>query len=257
MEHTQLKEHTGKVFLALIAGFIFLASIIAFAVYADDQTEDQVFGSIWLIIGLIQMIIYLRTGNRALIAWMTSCLLIACSYFSDYKGVYFWGPVVLLLSVDIYFKASRRLTWKYKDILQLAAKDIHEASNGFTSRSMPLNMISLAPTDLKSFGKFMANHLIAFPFHNKSGTYFCINTSGATWFSKPRQERDTYILFHHDGPVEVNIARKEYDQYKEELTFDLLCQSLGDLFVQFFELFCNGKSQQILNIVNRGVKRGV
>ena len=61
-------------------------------------------------------------------------------------------------------------------------------------------------------------------------------------------DKDTYIHFPEQGPVAVNIARKEYDRYEEELTFDRLCQSLGDLFVRFLELYRAGKTEDIINI---------
>ena len=57
---------------------------------------------------------------------------------------------------------------------------------------------------------------------------------------------DSYVAFNYDGTVAVNIARKDYQKYKEEYTFDELCHALGDLFRRFLEYYRDGKEEKIL-----------
>ena len=61
---------------------------------------------------------------------------------------------------------------------------------------------------------------------------------------------DTFVSFDFNGRVTVNIAKKEYDKYKEEFTFDELCTSLGSLFIEFLKLFQNSDSIRILERIN-------
>lgn len=248
MEHTRLKDNTKTVLLALAVGVFLITILIGVAVQLDERTEDIVDGCVWTVFGIIQVIILLRTGNRALWAWTILCFLIAGSYFTGYKGIYFIIPVVALLLLIFYFVITTRLTWKYRNILQLAADTVDQAEDGFTPRPYPLREISTTPEELTGFGKFLSANLIAFPFQDESGLYLCINESGQHWFKRPTVDKDTYIHFPEQGPVAVNIARKEYDRYEEELTFDRLCQSLGDLFVRFLELYREGKTEDIINI---------
>jgi len=251
MEHSQLKPLHDKVLLGVGLVTIFLSAMIIFAVLADDRTEDKVFATVWLANGTIQVILYLRTGNRAQVFWMLGCFLIACSYITGYKGIFFFAPAALLLVIDLYFRLSRRLRWKYRDILQVAAHGVQDVTNGFTHRSLPVGKVSTSKKELQNFGRFLSSHLIAFPFHTSIGTYFCINSTGSKWFMKPKQKKDTYVLFHRDGSVEVNLAKAEYSQYREAFAFDQLCQSLGNLFIEFLDQFKNGKTKHILRVVNQ------
>jgi len=63
-------------------------------------------------------------------------------------------------------------------------------------------------------------------------------------------KKDTYVTFDFNGNVSVNIAKKDYQKYKEEFTFDQLCSSLGNLFIEFLELYLKGKSREIIDKLN-------
>jgi hypothetical protein len=53
--------------------------------------------------------------------------------------------------------------------------------------------------------------------------------------------------FALDGEVSVHIARKDYLDYRQPLAFDQLCNSLGTLFVDFFELYTRGEGVRVIN----------
>jgi hypothetical protein len=61
---------------------------------------------------------------------------------------------------------------------------------------------------------------------------------------------DSYVAFGFNGEITVNIAKKDYKKYKEELTFDRLCSSFGNLFREFLELFQRGESRTIIDRLN-------
>jgi hypothetical protein len=57
----------------------------------------------------------------------------------------------------------------------------------------------------------------------------------------------TWINFDAEGNVSVHIAQKDYLDYREPLAFDQLCASLGQLFIDFFELFKKGEGIRVID----------
>lgn len=58
---------------------------------------------------------------------------------------------------------------------------------------------------------------------------------------------ETWVSFESDGNVTVNISHRDYLNYKEALSFDQLCQSLGNLFVKFIEMFQREEGVRIID----------
>jgi len=66
---------------------------------------------------------------------------------------------------------------------------------------------------------------------------------------KFRQSR-SWIAFDFQGYVTVNISRRDYLDYKEELSFDQLCDNLGKLFIKFLEYYRKGEAERIVYKLN-------
>jgi hypothetical protein len=62
---------------------------------------------------------------------------------------------------------------------------------------------------------------------------------------------DTRVIFQFNGQVSAHITEKDYKKYQEELTFDQLCSSLGNMFIEFMEMFKNGEGDLILEKIKR------
>ena len=60
---------------------------------------------------------------------------------------------------------------------------------------------------------------------------------------------ETRVIFQYDGHVSAHITEKDYKKYQQELTFDQLCASLGNLFIDFLYFFNNGESNKIVEIL--------
>jgi hypothetical protein len=67
---------------------------------------------------------------------------------------------------------------------------------------------------------------------------------------KRSYKNETYVAFESSGNVTVRIARRDYEKYKQELTFDQLCVSLGDLFKQFMQWYVEETPEKILDKLN-------
>ncbi len=60
-------------------------------------------------------------------------------------------------------------------------------------------------------------------------------------------ESDTWVAFGDDGGVTVNISEADYLAYRDDLDFDRLCQSLADVFLDFFEMHRKGQDARIID----------
>ena len=96
-------------------------------------------------------------------------------------------------------------------------------------------------------------NLIAVPYVEKDRVVFVITeryrkhiTNIITDYSD-----ESYVVFDFDGSVSVNITKQDYLKYKDELSFDKLCTSMGELFIDFFEMFKQGEGVQIIDKLNK------
>lgn len=152
----------------------------------------------------------------------------------------------------IYIMATRRMKWRHREVLELAARPVSGSADGFTSRPFPAGEASYTKEELNAFTKFVLKHGIAFPNKEEDRTVLIINENIFRHFliKKKGVQKDTYVAFDADGQISVNIAEKDYKKYKEELTFDQLCQSLGNLFKEFLSLHQQGQEKKIIERLN-------
>jgi hypothetical protein len=64
-----------------------------------------------------------------------------------------------------------------------------------------------------------------------------------------RKER-SWIAFDFHGNVTVNISKRDYLGYKEEFSFDQLCDGLGKLFIRFMDYYRKGEAERIIYELN-------
>ena len=60
----------------------------------------------------------------------------------------------------------------------------------------------------------------------------------------------TWIAFDFDGNISSHISKKDYLDYKKNLDFDGLCESLGKLFVEFFQYMQKDEEIRIIDKLN-------
>ena len=49
------------------------------------------------------------------------------------------------------------------------------------------------------------------------------------------------------GSLPGGMSKRDYLDYRDTLSFDQLCASLGDLFIDFVTLFCHGEGVRIID----------
>lgn len=166
----------------------------------------------------------------------------ALAYFS---GLFFFGVVLIFLTL------TRRLKWRGREVFELAAEPIEETGNGYTSRPRPVGKVDYSLQQMSNFSQFCSRHLIALPYITSKNITLVIVKNSEEF---PRllglsgDYRDaSWVNFDSDGEVSVHISQKDYLDYRQPLAFDQLCTSLGQVFIDFFELFNKGEGVRVID----------
>lgn len=151
----------------------------------------------------------------------------------------------------VHLVATRKYKWRGREILELAASTVRDLGNGFTQRPRPAGSADCSWEEIAAFSRFALRNQIAIPFTEPDRILLVPVMMGREFrylFSLNLDPSgDTWVAFDADGNVSVNISERDYLSYKDDLSFDQLCESLADLFVEFLELFRRGRGERIID----------
>ncbi len=219
----------------------------------------------FLFYAFLSLAYFLRTGNVWFIVTMVYQSTIASfALLAPKLGPYAISKeqfkpllliVILELAVLIYIMATKKLKWRGFEVLELAAKKVEDVSNGFTDRPRPLGKINGSKYEIEAFARFLKSHLIAFPVSDENKTVIMPIMMGEEYIIplgiSNDYSRKTRIEITHKGNVTALISKNDYLKYEEALAFDQLVESLGLLFMNFFDHFQKGESMRILREINK------
>lgn len=162
---------------------------------------------------------------------------------------------VIVFAVWLTFLTlTKRSKWRGRDIMEAAAEGIPAKPDCFTERPRPIETVDLSESELRSFADFLRKNLIALPVLDSERILFVPVKMGEEFgvLFGPKVDflKRTWISFSFDGNVSVNISKEYYLDFVEDLDFDSLCESLGRLFVEFFELYRKGEEVRIIDKLN-------
>jgi hypothetical protein len=213
---------------------------------------------------LLAFVAFLRTRSVPYLA-STVYLFCASFAFSSVPGSVLGQPtrelyhVMEVLTIPciiwlVYLVVTRRHKWRGRDILELAAAPVEELGNGFTERPRPSGRLDYTKRQLLEFAEFCRRNLVALPYVERDRIYFVLIRMGKEYFHlfnvSRDYHRDTWVCFDFEGNMSVNISREDYFEYKEDLSFDRLCESLGDVFAGFLDLHRTGTAVRIIDRMN-------
>lgn len=217
----------------------------------------------FVIFALYTLYIFIRMGNLghlgvcAYLLFIATMLMLATQYLTgvrdareEWKIAYFTGMIFFGVLI-IYLAVTKKIKWRGREIFELAAESVDETGNGYTPRPRPVGIVEFTADEILDFARFCARHLIAVTYINPRKVTFVPIRMGQefTFMFKSAdswQER-TWISFDFDGEVTVHIAQKDYLEYREPLAFDKLCESLGQLFIEFIEHHQRGEGVRIID----------
>ena len=165
---------------------------------------------------------------------------------------------VFLLLWLVYLLLIRKTKWKGREVFELAASPVNETSEGFTGRPRPAGKINYSKEDLLDYAGFLRKNHIALPFIEKDRVVLVPVMMGREFALLYRfrvnYEDRSWVAFHFNGDVTVQISKRDYLEYKDQLSFDHLCESMGNLFKEFLEMF---KKSEGVRIIDRLDSTGV
>ena len=264
MNYRRKLKHSSSISIFLPA-FIVLVIFFGAIVISGIAIAYKIFGCIMLIYALLSLIPYFRTKNFGFI--LSSLYLFSMSLliltipphfvFDSYeKSLPVLSGVLLLVSITlmvilIYMSYKRQLKWRGTEIFEMAAANIEESTESYTARPRPIMKLDYTKSELREFADFLSRKLICLSFMEDTRYVFMPVKTGEEipLLYKPSidYEGRSWVAFDFDGNVSVNISRKDYLFYKDDLAFDQLCNSMGQLFLEFFELFRKGNEIRIMD----------
>jgi hypothetical protein len=220
--------------------------------------------------GLFYLYMFFRTWNAYILVITADCaflvLMLALIYMNPidangrfipnpfdktefglayFTGLFFFGFLLIFLTL------TRKLKWRGREVFELAAAPIEETGNGYTSRPRPVGRVDYSLGQMHAFARFCSRHLIALPYiTSKHITLVLVKNSEEfpRLLGLSGDYRDaSWVDFAEDGEVSVHISQKDYLDYREPLVFDQLCTSLGQIFIDFFDLVNRGEGVRVID----------
>jgi hypothetical protein len=229
----------------------------------DISTSFIVLAGLMGIYAFFYLIVFARTGSYAqlfifLYAVFATAVLASLTKYIDASWVEklqfrlaYTSGLVFFGFVMLYLLLTRKLKWRGREVFELAAEPVEETGNGYTSRPRPVGKVEYSLQQIRSFARFCARHLIALPYYTSKNVTLVPVKMGEEFgrmLGLSGDYRDaSWVNFDINGDVSVHIAQKDYLDYREPLAFDQLCTSLGQVFIDFFELYNKGEGVRVID----------
>jgi hypothetical protein len=244
----------------LLPAFISVAIFALTSVIFNLTVGFYVLGVLIGLYAIFSFIAYLKTYNWAYIIASLYQLSLALLVWSQPQAIMYGDlQLIMLFLVSmifflvwmIYLTINNKLKWRGREIFEMAAEPVDETADGYTARPLSAGKIEYAQKDIIAFANFVRQNLIAITYIEKDKVVLVPVKMGDEFTAilglRSDYRQSTWVAFDHRGNVTVNISRKDYLNYKENLSFDQLCASLGDLFVEFLEMFTRGEGVRIID----------
>jgi len=137
--------------------------------------------------------------------------------------------------------------WRIFQVLELASVPVEDIKEGYSMRPKAVSRLDYAWEQFPSFAGFIRRNLISVVYFESDRVVFGLNRNRFKMITfNSDYIRDTWVSFDRVGNVSVHIARKDYEQFNDTYAFDQLSDSLGNIFMDFFELYRKGREKEII-----------
>jgi len=247
----KLKSNSWRIIIAILISVLVVLGPLSFGERAFSIVISMVAG----MAALVHLLLSLRTrnwGHLVVMLFYFFLSLVFQSYFpSELRLVFSLGAGVFFILM-MYVLFTKKINWRYEEILELAARPIKKTEDGFTHRPFPAGDTQYTRNEIMDFAKFLLKNIVAVPYYedNRIIMVIPVNMFRHLLYLRKDYLEDTYVSFDFDGGISVHIAQKDYLRYKDEWTFDQLCQSLGDVFKRFLCSHQKGEGHAIIAQLN-------
>lgn len=243
----------------LIPALVLVMAFGVTAVFFSLKAAYYVLAVYVLLIALYSFVAFTRTRNTGYLIASLFQLSLALNCGTRPRSIgssgsklhYFFLLCWLFFGIWLaYLFFNKKTKWRGREIFELAAAPVEEIGNGYTGRPLQAGKTEYTKRDVMAFAEFVTKHLIAVHYIESDRVVFVPvmmrREFGYVLGRHPDYAKETWISFGFDGNVSVNISKDDYLTYKD-LSFDRLCESLGNLFIDFLELFKRGESVRIID----------
>lgn len=252
---TKLKPiHWGRAVVFIVIGLVLFISVFAIIrTTMAERTADVLLGIIYLGLSAVCVFSWIKAKQVYVFPIMLMNLMVALNFFADLQMLTVIISVCLFTLFIYMFFVYLKNTAQYRRILERAARPVDDARNGYTHRPYPSGKAVYSKGEIFGFAEFLKSRLIAIPFVDSNGITMAFPEDwlGRLYDMHGSYLDDTRVIFQFNGQVSAHITEKDYKKYQEELTFDQLCSSLGNMFIEFMEMFKNGEGNLILEKIKR------
>lgn len=241
--------------------FLALAGAALSGVFFGLSGANVFLGAVFIIYAAYTLLTFARTGNTGFVVvavfQITGGIVLGLRVTSGMTGrlllllVFLMACMVLFLVWTLILAATKRIKWRGREILELAAASVEQAQDGYTGRPLPVGKTEFDRETLLGFAAFARRHLLAATYIGNDRVALVPVGQGQEpaylLGLKGDYSGETWVSFDFAGNVSANVSQRDYLNYREALSFDKLCQSLGDLFIEFVGMYQRGEGVRILN----------
>jgi len=258
ISRSKLRGPIGRIGPYAAAVFISLG-LIESIITGKPPYSAFAFGCFFIVLGIIEyhrtkLITYLILG----LLWGTGTWHSMARFFVSFLSLETYIPHViaalgaLVLTWPVFY-GNEKLESNARKLFNLAAEHVHEAFNGFTDRPYSACKTEYTRDEIRGFTRFMGGKKIAKSFVQQKVVILAFSM-GISPLKEPDLQQISYVSFDNDGNISIHISEYDYKRFKEELTFDQLCASLGDVFMRFLEHYKKGLESRIIVELKSGAK---
>jgi hypothetical protein len=256
----------------LPALFAFITGILAALIFGPYYALKYV-GSLVLLYAFFGMIAAYRTKNKVYI--LSTIYLSFLGFYilslelNEYGGRIFHltsgAKLLLLMTVAfgvtlIYMALTRQAKWRGTEIMELAAFDVEAGDDSYTDRPAPVARLDYTKDEIVNFAEFLKRKLVALPYYESERVVLIPIRMGKEFRhlfgGNVKYWDNTWVAFDYSGEVSAYLSKKDYLNYRENLSCSQLTKNLGELFIEFYEYFKKGEEVRIIDKVNE-VKVGI
>jgi hypothetical protein len=258
ISRSKLRGPIGRIGPYAVAVFISLGLIEAI-ITGNPPYSAFAFGCFFIVIGIYEyqrtkLFTYLILG----LLWGTGTWHSMARIFVSFLSLETYIPHVIVSITALIvtwpvFYGNEKLESNARRLFNLAAEHVHEAFNGFTDRPYSACKTEYTRDEIRGFARFLAGEKIVKSIVQEKVVVLAFSM-GISPLKEPDLQRISYVSFDKDGNISIHISEYDYKRFKEELTFDQLCASLGDVFTRFLEHYKKGLETRIIVELKSGAK---
>ena len=168
------KLKPASILAALWPAILVLTTLAILWSYIGIEAAYTFIGVIFVFFGVSSLINLALTKNTAYIVVALFQISAAFAFAGRYSSLFYISNqftrlatslLLFFLIATMYLWYTKRLKWRIREILELAAAPVNETTNGFTSRPRPWGNIDCSRFELNEFAAFALKHHIAVPYY--------------------------------------------------------------------------------------------